>query len=124
MFRPIVAEAASWTGSANSAAGAMVPAAGAKVETVDNEAPDGETPPMMVRPEPLVTAVWRDWAEPSCQGSTPASIDAGPVGLPLVALTSLEAWAGVEDGVAPPVHVAKTMPAMRRTANEATVPAR
>src|SRR5580704_19112857 len=117
MFRPIVAEAASWTGSANSAAGAMVPAAGAKVETEDNEAPDGETPPMMVRPEPLVTAVWRDWAEPSCQGSTPASIDAGPVGFPVVALTWLAAWAGVDDG-APPVHVAKTMPAMRRTTKE------
>src|SRR5580692_12420745 len=123
MFRPIVAEAASWTGLANLAVGTTVPAAGAMVETVDSDAPEGSTPPRTVRPEPLVTTVWRDWAEPSCQGSTPASIDAGPVGFPVVALTWLAAWAGVDDG-APPVHVAKTMPAMRRTTNEATVPAR
>ena len=89
-----MAEAASWTGSANDVAGTMAPVTGAIEVTVGSDVPDGVMPPSTVRPVPLVTTASRERGAARGQASMPASIDGGPDVWPWVAV--LEGLADVD----------------------------
>jgi hypothetical protein len=67
--------AASCTAVAKDEPAVMVPVPGTIVETVATELPAGVMPPRTVSPAPVATTDSRESGAPSCQGSTPASIE-------------------------------------------------
>jgi hypothetical protein len=99
----------------------MVPVPGATVNTLGREVPDAVIPPRTINPLGAATTASRDSGEPSCHGSTPASIEAGPVDLDVP-----ERWTAVDVAVVdvldvPPVHETTMMPTTTTTARATTV---
>ena len=73
---------------------------GSTVETVGTEVPAELRPPRTVTPTPLATTEERETAAGSSHGSTPASMDEGPVDFGAEVATTTAAFFGV---VEPPL---------------------
>ena len=114
--------AASCTGSASEPAGATAPLAGLMVDTVATDDPEGVMPPSTVSPPALATTDSRDSGALICHGSTPASMEPGPV--ERAVCTPWPATVVVGEVDVPPEHEAKATPPIRATRTTARMATR